>query len=113
MVCTFPDDESTCGLHIEHIVADDDLWLDCKSKCYDFFNVCVLPELLGRWCSRSCTCIKANGDSTSTSEENASTSTTCDYCYCKQSIDSDLIGCDNSNCPIEWFHMTCLKIKVI
>ena len=55
---------------------------------------------LKRWYSRSCTCIKANSDSRSTFEENASTSTTCDYCYCKQSIDSDLVGCDNSNCPI-------------
>ena len=33
------------------------------------------------------------------------------YCYCGRGKDYDsMIGCDNKDCPIEWFHYSCLKI---
>lgn len=125
VVSTFPndDDKCKCELHIERIVADDDLWLDCISRCNDFFNICLLPELLGRWYSRSCT-REMSIDTAAVTNVNESRQPTCKedadlstgiavYCYCKQPADSDLIGCDNPNCPIEWFHTSCLKIKAI
>ncbi len=33
------------------------------------------------------------------------------YCYCNQPESGDMIGCDNVDCSIEWFHFECLKIK--
>lgn len=36
------------------------------------------------------------------------------YCYCRCPYDgvSEMIGCDGSNCPIEWFHFECVNIVV-
>lgn len=36
------------------------------------------------------------------------------YCYCKCPYDevSEMIGCDNENCRIEWFHFDCVGISV-
>lgn len=36
------------------------------------------------------------------------------YCYCRCPYDevSEMIGCDNKNCAIEWFHFECVGIMV-
>ena len=35
-------------------------------------------------------------------------------CYCNMSEeDDDLIGCDNKNCQMKWFHLKCLHITKI
>ena len=49
-VCTFSGDET--GIHIERIFKDIDFWNDCIIKAQTFFfKTCILPELLGKWCS--------------------------------------------------------------
>ncbi|XP_031573130.1 inhibitor of growth protein 1-like [Actinia tenebrosa] len=32
------------------------------------------------------------------------------YCLCKQVSFGEMIGCDNDNCPIEWFHFQCVGL---
>lgn len=32
------------------------------------------------------------------------------YCLCNQVSYGEMIGCDNNDCPIEWFHFGCLDI---
>ncbi|XP_038067203.1 inhibitor of growth protein 3-like [Patiria miniata] len=32
------------------------------------------------------------------------------YCLCNQVSYGEMVGCDNSNCPIEWFHYGCVGI---
>ena len=32
------------------------------------------------------------------------------YCYCRLPEDGTMIGCDNPDCSIEWFHIECLKL---
>mmetsp|Transcript_32695 Transcript_32695/g.92753 ORF Transcript_32695/g.92753 Transcript_32695/m.92753 type:complete len:214 (-) Transcript_32695:53-694(-) len=32
------------------------------------------------------------------------------YCYCKKVSYGEMIGCDNEDCPIEWFHYGCVGI---
>jgi hypothetical protein len=32
------------------------------------------------------------------------------YCTCHRLSYGDMIGCDNEDCPIEWFHYTCVGI---
>jgi len=32
------------------------------------------------------------------------------YCSCNQVSYGEMIGCDNEECPIEWFHFSCVKL---
>jgi hypothetical protein len=32
------------------------------------------------------------------------------YCTCRRVAFGEMIGCDNNNCPIEWFHMECVGL---
>ncbi|XP_046904846.1 inhibitor of growth protein 2 [Hypomesus transpacificus] len=32
------------------------------------------------------------------------------YCLCEQVSYGEMIGCDNDQCPIEWFHFTCVGL---
>lgn len=32
------------------------------------------------------------------------------YCLCNQISFGEMIGCDNSNCQIEWFHFSCVQL---
>ncbi|KAJ8395000.1 hypothetical protein AAFF_G00039510 [Aldrovandia affinis] len=33
------------------------------------------------------------------------------YCLCHQVSYGEMIGCDNSDCPIEWFHFGCVELS--
>ena len=32
------------------------------------------------------------------------------YCLCQQVSYGEMIGCDNTDCPIEWFHFGCMQL---
>jgi hypothetical protein len=32
------------------------------------------------------------------------------YCICQQVSYGEMIGCDNPDCPIEWFHFGCINL---
>lgn len=32
------------------------------------------------------------------------------YCLCEQVSFGEMIGCDNDECPIEWFHFSCVSL---
>lgn len=34
------------------------------------------------------------------------------YCLCSQVSYGEMIGCDNVDCPIEWFHFACVNLMV-
>ncbi|CAH2233456.1 inhibitor of growth protein 5 [Pararge aegeria] len=34
------------------------------------------------------------------------------YCLCHQVSYGEMIGCDNLDCPIEWFHFACVDLKI-
>ncbi|EGD77053.1 hypothetical protein PTSG_07394 [Salpingoeca rosetta] len=34
------------------------------------------------------------------------------YCICRQLSHGDMIGCDNDNCEIQWFHLPCVGLTV-
>lgn len=79
-------------------------------KCMKFIKICVLPELLGKWCTKEHTSPKSVAATESTDNDH---SDTMHWCYCRMEESGEMIACDNTNCPIEWFHTTCLNIKVI
>ena len=99
VVCTFPNNIPT--LSIERITLDQEFVNTCIEQASQFFKVGILPELLGRWYSRSIVIpVKIN----STSDY--------DYCYCKEELGGEMVCCDNSNCISgQWFHLSCLNIK--
>mmetsp|Transcript_25272 Transcript_25272/g.28103 ORF Transcript_25272/g.28103 Transcript_25272/m.28103 type:complete len:218 (+) Transcript_25272:110-763(+) len=33
------------------------------------------------------------------------------YCYCGQVSFGRMVGCDNADCPIEWFHFNCVGLN--
>jgi hypothetical protein len=33
------------------------------------------------------------------------------YCYCRQPSYGQMIGCDNKNCKVEWFHYECVGLS--
>ncbi|CAE6486701.1 unnamed protein product [Rhizoctonia solani] len=33
------------------------------------------------------------------------------YCFCNEKSYGEMIGCDNGNCAIQWFHMDCVGLK--
>ena len=32
-------------------------------------------------------------------------------CYCRGGEHGQMVGCDNDDCPYQWFHLNCLKLK--
>ena len=44
---------------------------------------------------------------------NGITRTTGLWCYCKQDESFDyMIGCDNQDYPIQWFHLSCVQMRM-
>lgn len=33
------------------------------------------------------------------------------YCFCKKGSFGQMIACDNTECPVEWFHYSCVGLK--
>ena len=121
-VCTFTADEES-DLYIERIVKNRKFWDDCILRAGLFFRTCILPELLGKWYTRA---RKASdnlsvvnpdiGSDIATiygSDQSGPSSSTDIYCNCRAPADGKMIGCDNENCKIEWFHTKCLNLKTI
>ncbi len=109
VVCTFPENQDEPNIHIERLYADSEFWSVCIKKSSEFFNLCILPELVGRWYSRPI----SSGNVAINSPEPSSDMIKV-YCYCKQPEDErQMIACDNPACSIEWFHVDCLKIKTV
>ena len=34
------------------------------------------------------------------------------WCYCHDEEHGDMIGCDNQNCKVQWFHYECVGISL-
>lgn len=93
-------------IYIERIVPDNDFWDNAVTKATLFFNRCILPELVGKWFTRP-----SSSQLPSTMSEESEGDNDGVWCFCEQYIpDSQLIGCDNDNCKVQWYHMACLGI---
>ena len=105
-------------LHVERITPDTLFMKEIMIKVQHFFEIAVLPELLGRWFSRLPSSSSTNTTSldTSTSLPEMSTSSSDlqnKYCYCQQEEYGNMVGCDNNGCPYHWFHLSCLKLNCL
>ena len=92
----------------------NDRFLDkAIEKATVFFKYGVVPELVGKWYTRSppipvCPMISSSQDSEETKEADTASEET--WCYCKKEESGKMIMCENDNCKIVWFHFECLKI---
>ncbi len=109
-VCTFSQDGQN-NLYIERINKDQEFWDTCVQRAEHFIRTSILPELLAKWYTRSNKIYAIAFDTPGSSKEGSSNCMEKLYCYCNQPESGDMIGCDNVDCPIEWFHFECLKIK--
>ena len=103
------------SVHIERIQPDTSFWEANIEKAKMFFKTGIMPELLGRWFSRPpVSSPSTSSDLPSPSLETASTSlqdTNLKYCYCQEGEHGQMVACDNSGCPYQWFHLECLRLK--
>ena len=116
----------------ERISIDTEFIDNAIKEAEPFIKLALLPELVGKWFSRQtvATSIDStqinqtlstsdnNAPTTSTSSDNMQTTSESDdgakvWCFCKQDepYGDMMIGCDNPACPIQWFHLSCLKLE--
>lgn len=74
------------------------------------------PPASGRLSGRSSPSNLAGTDSNSTLTDQLVYGSTADlqepvYCFCRQVSYGDMIGCDNPQCVIEWFHYQCVGLS--
>ena len=102
VVCTFPNDTAT--INVEQICADEDFLVESIVQAGQFYTVAMLPELLGKWYTRSDIMPSAAVNDSGSQEHN--------YCYCKAELGGTMICYENDECSQgQWFHLTCLKLK--
>ena len=71
---------------------------EIREKVQHFFIKAILPELLGKYFTN----LEKNECNSSSQET---------WCYCQlPAEEGDMIGCDNRECNIAWFHLKCLRI---
>ena len=84
--------------------ADEDFLVESIVQAGQFYTVVILPELLGKWYTRS--------DIMPSAVVNDSTSVEYNYCYCKAELGGTMICCENDECSQgQWFHLACLTVS--
>ena len=89
-------------LFVQRIYPNDEFMAPVLQKLISFYKLCVLPELLGKWYTKS----QVPSQPTSVVPSNV-------WCYCRKEQEGLMIGCERKECPIVWFHTNCLKIEEI
>ena len=91
-------------VHVERVIEDKPFLDDVIPRAQKFFNLCVLPELLGKWFTRSHGCpVPRDIGEEETEEDDGS------WCYCKLPKGGDMVCCEGRGC-IKWFHLECLQM---
>lgn len=79
---------------------------------------CLLPEILGKWYTRpsvpqsdNSQCEQARKNSNDVPKLQQVQQNQGTFCNCHGLNTGMIIGCDNKDCPIQWFHIKCLDIN--
>lgn len=108
--CDFVVWHPTADIHLERIKYEADQLMQCLTKAEQFFKLCVLPELTGKWYTQSrCEIVPASSQQQDQFDEEDDGS----WCYCKESKGGEMVGCESKSCPIKWFHLQCLGMTAI
>lgn len=98
-------------IHVERIGISKSFIAENIAKAQILFENSILLELLGRWFSRPPPADATPSSLSCTNEvpvaiDNDATV----YCYCQEGEHGEMVGCDNCDCPYQWFHLSCLKL---
>ena len=88
---------ATAFIH-ERIMPDECHLNHVLPKLSQFWQYCILPEILGRWYTRRSHLLKAVEGCKS-------------ICFCRVETEEFTIKCHNEECPISFYHPSCLKIS--
>eukprot|EP00794_Sanderia_malayensis_P002558 gene2558-2954_t len=82
----------------ERIIPDQCHWDKVLPRLSQFWQYCVLPEILGRWYTRKCHLSNQAkiGDTR--------------VCFCGEETGERTVKCQNVDCPISLYHPSCLKV---
>ena len=122
-MATFANSGVESAVHVERVYRNPSLWSECVEHTSSFFRMYVLPEVVGSWFTHPLASVDLTKESipsvnTSMASEviqpsdirpNKQQDTT--YCYSHGPESGSMLACDNKDCPIEWFHFKCLKMK--
>ena len=96
------------------IPADEQFINSAIDKATKLYIKGILPEMLGKWYSKTHHTPEISPTSLLvTSETSSSTTSTDKWCYCQSEEHGTMIGCDNDSCSIGWYHIDCLNIDSI
>ena len=90
---------TTKGLHIERIQYDAAFFGKIKPKLDLYFCTVMLPRMI-------------QGKRESNKENSKEQLNKEKYCFCRKGEYGKMIACDGPNCKYEWFHFTCVNLKV-
>jgi len=93
------------------ILPDIDFFHTALQKVETFFKCCILPEILGKWYTRSVEMQVIRTDKLQTELPSLLTKPVICYC-CKGDPTEDMI-CSSGICKIVKFHSVCLGLKWI
>ena len=86
-------------MFVQRIVMDREFIDDAIEKIEPYIKLAILPELMGKWFTKQNMIL--NEDETPQQLDHQEED---NWCYCKRGEDySAMIGCDNDQCPIQWF----------
>ena len=105
---------TTKDCFIERIISEYDFFMEIVGKVNEMYYCGVLPELIGKWWSKRN--VLENSPTSSLQAVPNTIQEPAAWCYCQLEDDevcSDLIGCDNPQCPIQWYHIACLELDYV
>ena len=103
-------------IFIERILPDNKFWISNLPKLDNFFEVCILPEIIGKYYTNLSLASeqKVPQDFHSNQSENQNTNlpNSKELWYtCRGDETKDMVGCDNENCKWKWLHFDFVGLK--
>lgn len=76
--------------------------------CHSLYCLLVIVRIqpLGKWYCPPCGARNNGTTSTSAVDEGVLE----EYCVCGRGYVGKMVGCDNANCLVEWFHFECVNL---
>ena len=99
--------------HYERVLPDTEFWIKNKNIRESFFRLCLLPELTGKFYSRTKTVLYSMYNTVVNNPNNDKSGGQKLYWYCQTEEFGEMIACDSVTWSIEWFHVKCLELSKI
>ena len=103
-------------IFIERILPDNKFWESNLPKLDNFFEVCILPEIVGKYYTNlslaSEQTVPQDSHSNQSNNQNTNLPNSKElWCTCRGDETKDMVGCDNENCKWKWLHFDCVGLK--